>query len=277
MKLKTYKKKPRIVRSVILIIVAVIQLFPLYWMLTFSLKGNNEIFGGNILGLPKDWRWDNYANVFNQTNIPKYLMNSIIVTAITIVFTLLLSAMVTYAIVRLKWLLSKTVYILFLVGMMLPIHAVLLPLFVNLKPVMNTYAALILPYVAFAMPLSILIMVGSLEGIPRELEEAAFIDGANIYKIFFNIIMPLLSPTMATVAILTFLSSWNEMMLAVTFISNESFKTITTGVLDMVGKYSTKWGLIGAGLVVATIPTIIMYILLSDNVQKSLAAGAVKG
>ncbi|EMS69960.1 carbohydrate ABC transporter permease [Ruminiclostridium cellobioparum] len=277
MKLKTYKKKPRIVRSVILIIVAVIQLFPLYWMLTFSLKGNNEIFGGNILGLPKDWRWDNYANVFNQTNIPKYLMNSIIVTAITIVFTLLLSAMVTYAIVRLKWFLSKTVYILFLVGMMLPIHAVLLPLFVNLKPVMNTYAALILPYVAFAMPLSILIMVGSLEGIPRELEEAAFIDGANIYKIFFNIIMPLLSPTMATVAILTFLSSWNEMMLAVTFISNESFKTITTGVLDMVGKYSTKWGLIGAGLVVATIPTIIMYILLSDNVQKSLAAGAVKG
>ncbi|WP_027628658.1 carbohydrate ABC transporter permease [Ruminiclostridium cellobioparum] len=277
MKLKTHKKKPRIVRTVILIIVAVIQLFPLYWMLTFSLKGNSEIFGGNILGLPKDWRWDNYANVFNQTNIPKYLMNSIIVTAITIVFTLLLSAMVTYAIVRLKWFLSKTVYILFLVGMMLPIHAVLLPLFVNLKPVMNTYAALILPYVAFAMPLSILIMVGSLEGIPRELEEAAFIDGANIYKIFFNIIMPLLSPTMATVAILTFLSSWNEMMLAVTFISNESFKTITTGVLDMVGKYSTKWGLIGAGLVVATIPTIIMYILLSDNVQKSLAAGAVKG
>lgn len=277
MKLTTHKKKPRIVRSVILIIVAVIQLFPLYWMLTFSLKGNSEIFGGNILGLPKDWRWDNYANVFNQTNIPKYLMNSIIVTAITIVFTLLLSAMVTYAIVRLKWFLSKTVYILFLVGMMLPIHAVLLPLFVNLKPVMNTYAALILPYVAFAMPLSILIMVGSLEGIPRELEEAAFIDGANIYKIFFNIIMPLLSPTMATVAILTFLSSWNEMMLAVTFISNESFKTITTGVLDMVGKYSTKWGLIGAGLVVATIPTIIMYILLSDNVQKSLAAGAVKG
>lgn len=277
MKSKNKKNQPRIVTSIILIIIAVIQLFPLYWMLTFSLKGNKEIFGGNILGIPKDWRWDNYANVFQQTNIPKYLINSIIVTAITIIFTLLLSSMATYAIVRLKWFFSKTVYMLFLVGMMLPIHAVLLPLFVNLKPVMNSYSALVLPYVAFAMPLSILIMVGSLEGIPRELEEAAFIDGANIYKIFFNIITPLLSPTMATVAILTFLSSWNEMMLAVTFISDDNFKTITTGVLDMVGKYSTKWGLIGAGLVVATIPTIIMYILLSDNVQKSLAAGAVKG
>lgn len=271
------KKQPRIVTSVILIIVAAMQLFPLYWMFTFSLKGNKEIFGGNILGLPVDWRWDNYANVFRQTNIPKYLANSIIVTVLTIIFTLLLSAMVTYAIVRLKWFLSKIVYMLFLIGMMLPIHAVLLPLFVNLKPVLNSYMSLVLPYVAFAMPLSILIMVGSLEGIPRELEEAAFIDGANIYRIFFDIIVPLLTPTMATVSILTFLSSWNEMMLAVTFISDDNFKTITTGVLDMVGKYSTKWGLIGAGLVVATIPTIVMYILLSDNVQKSLAAGAVKG
>lgn len=277
MNAQRHKKRPGAATAVILFTVAVIQLFPLYWMLTFSLKGNNEIFGGNILGLPQVWRWDNYASVFGQTNIPKYLGNSIVVTALTIMFTLLLSSMVTYALVRLKWLLSKAVYTLFLIGMMLPIHAVLLPLFVNLKPVLNSYPALILPYVAFAMPLSILIMVGSLEGIPKELEEAAFIDGASIYKIFFNIILPLLSPTMATVAILTFLSSWNEMMLAVTFISDDNFKTITTGVLDMVGKYSTRWGLIGAGLVVATIPTIIMYILLSENVQKSLAAGAVKG
>lgn len=271
------RKTSSILIMTFLILVAMIQLFPLYWMITFALKGNKEIFGGNIIGLPKVWQWSNFSTVFEQTSIARYLINSFIVTIVTIGMTLILSAMITYAIVRLRWRLSKFVYLLFLVGMMLPVHAVLLPLFVNLKPVLNSYLALILPYVAFTMPLAILIMVGALEDLPVELEEAAFIDGASIYKIFFKIILPLLKPTLSTVAILTFLSSWNEMMLAVTFISEEKFKTITVGVMDMVGKYSTKWGLIGAGLVVATIPTIIIYILLSDSVQKSLAAGAVKG
>ncbi len=185
--------------------------------------------------------------------------------------------MITYGIVRLKWKLSKAVYTLFLVGMMIPIHAVLLPLFLNLDPVLNSYISLVLPYTAFAMPLGILIMVGVLEGLPKELEEAAFIDGASIYKIFFHIILPLLTPALSTVAILTFLSSWNELMLAVTFVSDSRFKTITTGVMELIGKYSTQWGPVGAGLVIATIPTLILYMALSENVQKSLAAGAVKG
>lgn len=261
----------------LLLIFAVIQLFPLYWMVTFSLKGNMEIFGGNVLGLPEKWRFDNYITVISETNLGRYLFNSVIVTGLTILFTLLFSAMLTYAIVRLKWKLNKVVYTLFLVGMMIPIHAVLLPLFLNLDPILNSYAALVLPYTAFAMPLAILIMVGILEGLPKELEEAAFIDGANIYKIFFHIILPLLTPALSTVAILTFLSSWNELMLAVTFISDSKFKTITTGVMELIGKYSTQWGPVGAGLMIATIPTLILYIILSDNVQKSLAAGAVKG
>ncbi|MCR2021720.1 carbohydrate ABC transporter permease, partial [Blautia pseudococcoides] len=196
---------------------------------------------------------------------------------LTIAFTLILSAMATYAIVRLKWKLSKLVYFIFLTGMMLSIHAVLLPLFVNMKPVLDTYWALIIPYVAFAMPTAILLMVGTLESLPKELEEAAFIDGANIYRVFWQIIMPLLKPILSTVAILTFLSAWNEMMLAIAFVSGEKYKTITVGVNDMVGKYSTKWGLIGAGLTIATIPTLFLYVFLSKNIQKSLAMGAVKG
>lgn len=275
--MKTKEQKPKIITTLVLLFIAFVQLFPLYWMVTFSLKGNKEIFGGNILGLPKEWRFDNYVSVFQSTNISLYLFNSVIVTVVTIIFTLLLSSMVSYAIVRLKWKLSKLVYITFLIGLMLPIHAVLLPLFVNLKLIHNTYFALILPYVAFEMPLGILILVGFLETIPKELEEAAFIDGASIYCIFFKIILPLLSPALSTITILTFLSSWNELMLALTFINDEKYKTITVGVLEMVGKYSTQWGLIGAGLVISTIPTIIMYIFLSNQVQKSLTSGAVKG
>ena len=272
------KIKPgNIIMQILLIAFAAMQLFPLYWMITFSLKGNMEIFGGNVLGLPQNWRFDNYTKVVEETRLARYFFNSIVVTGLTIFFTLLFSAMITYGIVRLKWKLSKAVYTLFLVGMMIPIHAVLLPLFLNLDPVLNSYISLVLPYTAFAMPLGILIMVGVLEGLPKELEEAAFIDGASIYKIFFHIILPLLTPALSTVAILTFLSSWNELMLAVTFVSDSRFKTITTGVMELIGKYSTQWGPVGAGLVIATIPTLIHYMALSENVQKSLAAGAVKG
>ena len=270
-------KRTGTVKTIVLLFITVVQLFPLYWMFTFSLKSNREIFGGNIVGLPENWEWANYAKVFEKAHLGRYLFNSTVVTGLTIAFTLILSAMATYAIVRLKWKLSKFVYFIFLTGMMLSIHAVLLPLFVNMKPVLDTYWALIIPYVSFAMPTAILLMVGTLEALPKELEEAAFIDGANIYRVFWQIIMPLLKPILSTVAILTFLSAWNEMMLAIAFVSGEKYKTITVGVNDMVGKYSTKWGLIGAGLTIATIPTLFLYVFLSKNIQKSLAMGAVKG
>ena len=270
-------KRTGTVKTIVLLFITVVQLFPLYWMFTFSLKSNREIFGGNIVGLPENWEWANYAKVFEKAHLGRYLFNSTVVTGLTIAFTLILSAMATYAIVRLKWKLSKFVYFIFLTGMMLSIHAVLLPLFVNMKPVLDTYWALIIPYVAFAMPTAILLMVGTLEALPKELEEAAFIDGANIYRVFWQIIMPLLKPILSTVAILTFLSAWNEMMLAIAYVSGEKYKTITVGVNDMVGKYSTKWGLIGAGLTIATIPTLFLYVFLSKNIQKSLAMGAVKG
>lgn len=274
---KKKSRRPRWAVTVVLVIITLIQLFPLYWMFTFSLKGNREIFGGNIIGLPEEWQWENYLEIFSKVHIGKYLFNSVVVTGATIIFTLILAAMATYAIVRLKWRFSKAVYMIFLVGMMLSIHAVLLPLFVNMKPILDTYWALILPYTAFAMPTAILLMVGTLEALPKELEEAAFIDGASIYRVFWRIILPLMRPILSTVAILTFLSAWNEMMLAITFVSGEEFKTITVGINDMVGKYATKWGLIGAGLTVATIPTLVLYVLLSKNIQKSLALGAIKG
>ena len=265
------------VTTVFLVLVSLIQLFPLYWMFTFSLKDNKEIFGANPMGLPQSWQWSNYSKIFTAGNMGLYLLNSVIVTASTILFTLLLSAMATYAIVRMKWKLSKVVYNVFLVGMMLSVQAVMLPLYINLQPILSTHWALVLPYVAFAMPQAILLMVGSLEALPKEMEEAAFIDGASIYRLFYVIILPMLAPILSTVAILTFLSSWNEYMLALVFISTDKLKTVTVGVNDMVGKYSTKWGVVGAGLTVATMPTLIMYALLSKNITNSLAMGAVKG
>jgi raffinose/stachyose/melibiose transport system permease protein len=262
---------------IFLVFWTIIQIFPLYWLVTFSLKSNAEIFGGNIIGLPSEWHWENYLKVFTQAHIYRYMLNSLLVAGMTIFLTSLLASMASYAIVRLKWKLSGTVNILFLIGMMLSIQAVLLPLYVNLKPIRDTLWSLIIPYAAFSLPMAILLISGTLKTIPKEMEEAAFIDGANIYRIFFQIILPLLKPILSTVAILNFLDSWNELMFAQTFINSDQWMTITVGVNNMIGRYSTKWGLIGAGLTVATVPTLILYVFLSKNIQESLAMGAVKG
>ncbi len=263
--------------QVVLMFVAAIQLFPLIWLLFFSLKSNAELFGDNILGLPKEWLWSNYITVLKSSNIFRYFSNSVVITVITIIITNVLSAMVAYALTRLKWKLSNAVYILFLTGMMIPIHAALLPLFIILKPVLNTYLALIIPYVGFALPLSVLILSGFMGTIPREIEEAAFLDGAGIGRIFTYIIVPLMKPALATISVLTYLSSWNELMFAITFINKELYKTLTFGIMSMVGRYTTNWGLIGAGLVIATIPSIVIYMLMSEQIQGSLSSGAVKG
>lgn len=258
---------------------AVVQLYPLLWLLFFSLKNNNEIFGGNVLGFPKNWEFKNYTTVFTSGNVGVYFLNSFFVTVVTIVISSVLIAAASYAIVRMRWKFSRLALTVFLLGMMIPIHAALLPLFIILRNLhlLNSYLALIIPYTAFALPMGIFILTGFLSGIPKELEEAACIDGCSIYQIFLKIIVPLIRPGLATIAIFTYLSTWNEMMFAITFINNESMKTLTVGIMSLSGQFGTNWGPIGAGLVVATIPTLIIYALLGDQVQKSFVVGAVKG
>lgn len=262
-----------------LVIWAIVQLYPLFWLFLFSVKNNTEIFGGNILGFPRIWQWSNYSEALSSGNVGRYFINSSIVTILTIVISSILVSTSAYAIVRMKWKYSKLVLTIFLTGMMVPIHATLLPLFIILKNLnlLNTYASLVIPYVAFAIPMGIFILTGFLYTIPRELEESAFLDGCSIYKSFYYIILPLIRPALATIAIFTYLSTWNELMFANTFINSDAIRTLTVGIMSLSGQYQTEWGPIGAGLVIATIPTILIYVLLSEQVQKSLVVGAVKG
>lgn len=268
-----------IILSIGLIVFAFIQIYPLIWLIFFSLKDNSEIFGGNVMGFPQKFLWSNYANALSKGNVASYLLNSVIVTGVTIIVSTIIGVMASYAIARMRWKLSKVTMIIFLMGIMVPIHAALLPLFMILKfiKLYNTPFALIIPYIAFALPMCVFICVGFLKSIPKEMEESAFLDGCSIYRSFVSIIMPLIRPAIATVCIFTYLSSWNELMFAVTFISKPEFKTLTVGIMAMTGQYSTNWGPIGAGLVIATIPTVIIYVAMSSQVQKSLVTGAVKG
>ncbi len=275
----SFKKIGQVLLLVFLSVWAFIQLYPLIWLFLFSFKDNGEIFGGNIMGLPHHWLISNYITALTSGNVMVYFFNSVLVTGLTIIISSVLIASASYGIVRMKWKLSKPVLLIFLMGMMIPINATLLPLFIILQKVklFNTYFALIIPYVAFALPMGIFILTSFMISIPIELEEAACIDGCNVYQIFYRIIVPIVRPALATIAIFTYLSSWNELMFANTFINDDVKKTLTVGIMSLSGQYSTNWGPIGAGLVIATVPTLIIYALLSEQVQQSLVAGAVKG
>lgn len=263
----------------ILIIWTLVNLFPLYWMFTFSLKENSEIFGENIIGLPKKWLWSNYATALTTGNMGRYFFNSIVVTGSTILLTTLFALMATYALTRLEWKGRKLVNNIFMLGLTVPIHAAILPVFIILRSLKmtNSYQALIIPYVAFALAMAIMVSGSFMVNIPKELEEAACIDGCGVFSIFFRIILPLMKPAISTIGIFTFLSAWNELMFAVIFISDSKYRTLPVGIQTLSGSYTTDWGPIGAALVIATLPTLIVYCFMSKKVQKSLIAGAVKG
>jgi len=273
------KKLAKKITFLVLILIAVSQLFPLYWLLTFSLKGNAEIFGDNIIGLPQNWRWENYVRALTQTNIIRYFLNSVFYSATTVAVSGMLSSMAAYAIARMKWKRSGLVFGIFAIGIMIPAQAALLPLFqlLDRTGLKGGYLALLIPYIAGALPMSILILTGFYKGIPKEIEEAAYIDGCGVFKTFLLIILPIIKPAIATASIFTFLGTWNELMLANTFVDADKYRTLPVGIMSFAGQYSTDWGLIGAGMVIATIPTIVIYFLLSNQVQDSLVAGAVKG
>ena len=166
-----------------------------------------------------------------------------------------------------------------MLGLTIPIHAVLLPVFLILRSfhMLNTFASLFLPYASFALAMAIMICNSFMGNIPEELEEAACIDGCGTFGIFFRIIVPLMKPALSTIAIFTFLQAWNELMFATVFVSDSAHRTLTVGIQSLSGTYSTNWGPIGAALVIATFPTLVIYLCMSKKVQESLTAGAVKG
>lgn len=256
-----------------------VNLFPVYWMFTFSLKSNKEIFGENVIGLPHEWLWSNYTKALNTGKMGLYFLNSAIVATATILITLAVALLATFALTRLIWKRRKTLNKFFMLGLTIPIHVSILPVYVTLRELhmLNTYWALIIPYSAFSLAMAILVCTGFMNEIPRELDESACIDGCSVWGIFFRIIVPLMKPAVATVGIYTFLQCWNELMFANIFISKSALRTLPVGVQQLSGQYTTEWGPIGAALVLATFPMLFIYIFLSKKIQDSFVAGAIKG
>lgn len=267
----------KIFMQAFLLLWLLICLFPLYWLLTFSLKDTEEIFQGNLLGLPEKWLFTNYSAAWGSGGkISRFMVNSVIDTVATLLITSSLGFMSAYGLLRMRWKGQRAVFVYLLMGMMIPMHAALYPLTVTMMPLMKTHLALIIPYAAFNIPITILILSGFITSIPYEMEEAAYIDGSGTYRTAFTIILPMMVPALITAAIFVFLQVWNELLLASVF-TTEKVRTLTVGIQQMSGQYQTDYGSMGAALVIATLPTLILYMTMSNQVQKSLIAGAVKG
>lgn len=279
MKISAMKIKKTLI-YLFLAVFTFIQIFPFYWLVTFSFKSNTEIFdSNNLVGLPKVWHLENFSKALMGGEILRYLLNSVFYAAVTVVVSTLLASMVAYAINRMYWKAKGIVAAIFSLGIMIPIQATLLPLFQGLDRlgIRGGYLGLMLPYITFAMPMTVMILGGFFKALPREIEEAACIDGCNIFNMFFRIIFPMIRPGIATSCIFAFLNTWNELLFANTFVDDAKYKTLPVGIMSFVGEHSTNWGIIGAGMVIATLPTVLIYLLLSKQVQESFTVGAVKG
>lgn len=276
---KKKSKFTKLLLWIILIIVAVVQIFPLVWLIDFSLASSTEMFTSGLLVIPKKIQWGNYVKAFVDGNFLLYLKNSVLINVLAVILVVLISIMTSFACRRMKWKLSGFVKTLMFLGIMIPIHATLLPNYkiYSMLGLTDTIWALLIPYIAFSLPQGIFLMTSFMEAVPVELEEAAVMDGCGIYRILFQIVMPMLKSSIATVSIMTFLNNWNEFMMASTYLSSPTWKTLPFSVLEFTGQYSSNYAVQFAVMALTAAPAVIVYIILNKHITKGVAMGAVKG
>lgn len=275
-------RKPVTVTSVVLyallIALALIYLLPLVWMLSVSLKSNREVLTSPFTP-PSVLQLGNYIFAWTNGQLGIATLNSVIVCFTALVVSLLIGAMAAFAIARMRLSFLKYMMQYFLIGMMIPVHCVLIPLFVRFSNwhMTNERIGLIIPYITFSLPMTIFLMVGFFKSMPNEIFEAACIDGCSIYGCFVRIALPLSRVGMFVAGIMTFVCNWNELLLAMVFISDTAKKTLPVTLTYFVGPYATNYVQMFAAIIIAIAPTIVVYSIFSNQIVDGLTTGAVKG
>ena len=272
-------KKTRIVFLILIVLFVVLQSYPVFWVFTASLKTPEEIAGSAPYALPSGFYLGNYIKAFTQSNLVRYFMNSVAVALCTLLGIVVLSAPAAYAISKIQFKQNEKVLTFFLLGMMIPTFSCLIPMFqiYNMLGLRNTYAAVVLPQIGFSLPMCIFLYVGFMKYIPNELLEAAAIDGAGSFGIFRQVVFPMAKNSTVTVLIYNFVSIWNEFTYANTFMTKDEMKTLPIGLNAFVGEMGRRdWGATFAAIVIAILPTILVYFFLNKQVMEGMSAGAVK-
>lgn len=251
--------------------------FPLVAVLLDSFKTQFQFFA-SPWGWPSSWHLDNFSYAWSSARIPRFIINSAIVAVGTVCFTLVLAGMAAYAFSSFQFRLSRPLFLMFVLLLIVPVPVGIIPLYVIevRLHLIDTYFALILPYTAGALPLSIFLLKTFFDAIPRDITDAARIDGCTHLGAFLRVIVPISKPGIATVVILAFINSWNEFFLALIFIRNQDLMTLPLGLQTFFYQYSVQWTYLFAALSIATIPIIVVYVLMQRQFISGLTAGAVK-
>jgi len=264
--------------------VAVVTLFPIFWMLSTAFKPATEIYSLTPRPLPSHPTWANFANVLNGSVIGMpywtFLRNSLVVTLSSVLVSSVIALLAAVAVARFRFRFRSTYLIMLLIVQMLPQQALVIALFLDFRAVnlLDSLLGLILLYIAFSLPVTIWMLRNFVATVPRELEQAAAIDGAGPLNVFFRVLLPLVAPGLVTTSVFAFIFAWNEFIFALTFLGTDAAKyTLPVYVTYFFGKGTVDWGAIMAASTLFTLPVLIFFLIVQRRLRTGLLAGAVKG
>jgi N-acetylglucosamine transport system permease protein len=270
----------QLLAQVPLLIWAVMVIFPFLWMIMTAFKSDREILT-DPFGLPEEILWENFERAWTTANIGTYFINTLIVMAMSLTGTLLVSAMAAYVIARFDFPFNRVLYLLFTAGLMFPVFLGLVPLYFLMDDLrlLNTYHGLALVYIAYSLPFTIFFLVGFFKTLPGEVAEAGIMDGASQYQVFFNIMLPMAKPGLIAMGIFNFLGQWNQFLLPLVLMQNESRYVLSQGLnfLAVQQGYDNDYSALFAAMVIVMVPTLVVYILFQRRLESGLTAGALKG
>ncbi len=274
----TNKKVVLSIRYILLTIAAISVIYPLVFIVFGSLKTETELFAYPF-ALPQSPNWKVYYDVLFTNKFMVNIANSLYYSVCSVVLSLLVCYLASYGISRMRWKLSGVAMGILMIGIFIPLEAMILPLYLTTREMGMSNPRMSLPfiYAAFSLPRTIFILIAFLRDIPRSLEESAVIDGSSIWGAMFRIIMPVMKPAVATVCIFNFLGVWNDLFLSLIFISKNSQMTIQTGLLKFQGVHSTQYANLLAGVVIVIVPILIVYVFFQKYIISGMTSGAIKG
>ncbi len=251
-------------------------LFPFAWILSLSIRTQKEVFTAILF--PDQVRLKNYIDAWKSFDFTALFKNSMVITLSSVFITVFISSLAGYGFAKFRLKGSNVLFHLILSGIMIPPIAIVIPLFVFMKRMglYNSYPSIIIPYIVFGLPIATFIFKSYIQNINNDILDAARIDGCGEFGIFLRILVPIMKPAIATVTIFTFMTNWNEFLLAVIFLHDSSLYTLPLGMSVFVGQYSAPWQLIGAGVVISIIPVLVLFFILQNQFIKGLTAGALK-